>query len=83
MADVQTSASESKVIAALKAVFENKGQDAPELAPDTLLDGRLGLESIDFAELVVRLEQEFGKDPFAADTVPQVSTVHDLAALYD
>ncbi len=74
---------ENRVISALEAVFENKGQNVPEMTPDTALDGSLGLESLDFAELVVRLEQEFGKDPFATDGVPQVNTVRELAALYD
>lgn len=77
------SPTETKVISALEAVFENKGQSAPEMTPDTALDGSLGLESLDFAELVVRLEQEFGKDPFSTDGVPQVNTVRQLAALYD
>ena len=48
----------------------------------TVLDTSLGLESIDFAELVVRLENEFGTDPFASGEVPGIHTISDLAALY-
>ena len=43
----------------------------------------LGLESLDFAEVVVRLEQVFGKDPFSEGTIPEVRTLHDLCTLYE
>lgn len=76
------SASERGVIEVIRAVFANKGQESPALAPDTVLDLSLGLESIDFAELVVRLEREFGKDPFADGDVPSIRTIRDLAGLY-
>jgi acyl carrier protein len=71
-----------KVIAELEAVFENKGLTAPALGPETVLDGTLGLESIDFAELAVRLEGVFGHDPFSQPTIPEVRTISDLAALF-
>ena len=48
----------------------------------TALDGTLGLDSLDFAEAVVRLEQRFGFDPFASGTIDHLRTVGDLAALY-
>jgi hypothetical protein len=51
------------------------------LGPETVLDTSLGLESIDFAELAVRLETEFDKDPSAIDDVPPIRTIADLAAL--
>jgi acyl carrier protein len=73
---------ETRVANAIREVFANKGQSAPELGPDTVLDTSLGLESIDFAELAVRLESEFGKDPFASGDVPPIRTIADLAALY-
>ena len=74
---------ERRVIETLRAVFANKGLEPPELGPDTLLDRSLGLESIDFAELVVRLERVFGADPFATGEVPAIRTIRDLAGLYD
>ena len=73
---------EIRVAHAIREVFANKGQRPPELGPDTVLDTSLGLESIDFAELAVRLELEFGKDPFASGDVPPIRTIADLAALY-
>jgi acyl carrier protein len=53
--------SEAKVIESI-AVFESKGLDPPPLGADTRLDGSLRLESLDFAELVIRLEARFGFD---------------------
>lgn len=73
---------EQRVIEEIRAVFSNKGCPAPELGPETVLDRSLGLESIDFAELVVRLEIAFNKDPFAAADQAPIRTVGDLAALY-
>lgn len=72
-----------RVIATLRDVFENKGLEIPELSADTPLDQSLGLESLDYAELVVRLEQEFGKDPFSTGTPPRVQTLGDLATYYE
>jgi acyl carrier protein len=76
------SQNEERVIKAIRAVFANKRQQAPALGPDTALDRSLGLESIDFAELAVRLEREFGEDPFADGDVPPIRSIRDLAALY-
>ncbi len=75
--------SESMVIKALEEVITAKGLNAPKLSPDTLLDHQLGLESLDFAELLIRLEETTGKDPFAERTTPQIRTISDLAALYE
>jgi acyl carrier protein len=79
---VDPSDNERRVIEVIRAVFANKGQGPPNLAPGTVLDLSLGLESIDFAELVVRLEREFKTDPFADGDVPSVRTIADLAGLY-
>jgi acyl carrier protein len=79
---VNLSDNERRVIEVIRAVFANKGLEPPELAADTVLDRSLGLESIDFAELVLRLEREFGEDPFAEGDVPAIRTIHDLAGLY-
>jgi acyl carrier protein len=69
------------IIGELKVVFRNKGLEPPALSVDTVLDGTLGLESLDFAELVMRLEQTFGKDPFSDGPIPEVRTLGDLCAL--
>jgi acyl carrier protein len=73
---------ERRVIKVLEAVFARKQMAPPPLTLDTVLDRTLGLESLDFAEFVVRLELEFNKDPFAGDSVPSVRHLKDLAALY-
>jgi acyl carrier protein len=73
----------ARIVGEFETVFKNKGLTPPVLAPETVLDGSLGLESLDFAELVVRLEQVFGKDPFSQDTIPEVHTLADLCVLYE
>jgi acyl carrier protein len=70
------------VIAELEGVFRSRNLVAPPLRPETVLDGSLGLESLDFAELVVQLERVFGKDPFSQKEIPEVKTIKDLAGLY-
>jgi acyl carrier protein len=74
---------EIAVIQILQAIIHSKQLPVPSITPDTALETKLGLESLDFAELVVRLEEATGKDPFADGNAPQVQTVSDLAALYD
>jgi acyl carrier protein len=71
------------VIEVLNTVMENRGLRSGDVSPETRLDASLGLESLDFAEVVVRLEERTGKDPFASGPVPQVTTVSELAALYE
>ena len=72
----------AKVMGEFRTVFKNKGLDPPALSAETPLDGSLGLESLDFAEVVMRLEQVFGKDPFSNGTIPELSTLGDLCSLY-
>ncbi len=71
-----------RVIRCLSEVFQNKGQAPPALRPDTLLDRSIGLQSIDFAELVVRLEGDFGFDPFSEGATVDVMSIRQLAELY-
>jgi acyl carrier protein len=71
------------VIRALQEVIEGMGLQAPGLSPNIVLDQQLGLESLDFAELVIRLEQVTAKDPFGSNATPQIHTISDLAALYE
>ncbi len=82
MSQVAEAANLEKIVEEFGAVFRNKGLMPPPMATETVLDGSLGLESLDFAELVVRLEQVFGKDPFSGETMPEVRTLGDLCALY-
>jgi acyl carrier protein len=71
-----------KVIVELQEVFRNRELVPPALGPETVLDASLGLASLDFAELVLRLEQIFGRDPFADPAIPEIATIRDLASLY-
>ena len=64
---------------ALQVVIEVVGLP-PTLSPNTALDPQLGLESLDFAELVMRLKQPTGKDSFGTSATPQIRTMADLAA---
>lgn len=62
--------------------MELKGISAPNMGPETVLD-QIGLESLDFAEVVIRMEEITGKDPFATGTEYQIKSLSDLAVLYD
>ena len=71
------------VLEAMAEIFKNKGADVPSIDSETKLDQTLGLDSMDFAELVVRLEQAFGFDPFSTGTPPRLQKVGDLVSFYD
>jgi acyl carrier protein len=73
---------ESKVVEHIRAIFAAKGVPVPPVDEKSPVDGSLGLDSLDFAELAVRLEGEFGHDPFAEGEIPPLRSVADLAALY-
>jgi len=53
---------QGRVIEVLLDVFKSKGLSSPPLAPETVLD-QLGLESLDFAQAVIRLEEITGRTP--------------------
>lgn len=70
------------VVDVMTDIRTRKGVDGVPVTAASPLDGSLGLDSLDFAEVVVRLEQRFGFDPFAHGMVERLQTVGDLAALY-
>ena len=72
---------ESCIIDVLVDIFRAKGVEPPTLGPDTVLD-QLGLESLDFAQAVIRLEEVTGKDPFATGTEFHIRTLSDFATVY-
>jgi acyl carrier protein len=74
-------ATENQVAEVLVEIFATKGLGQPQLMADTVLD-QLGLESLDFAQAVIRLEELTGKDPFATGDDYQIKTLSDLAVLY-
>lgn len=66
----------------LTEVIVSKGLIVPSLEDATeLLDGPLGLDSLDLAVVVVRLTEVAGRDPFAEGFVP-FRTVGELVRLY-
>jgi acyl carrier protein len=73
---------QGRVAEVLLEIINIKGLTTPTLAPDTVLE-QLGLESLDFAQMVIRMEELTGKDPFATGTEYQIRTLADLAACYD
>jgi len=74
---------EDRVRSVFQSVFANRQIPVPALTLQTVLDSSLGLESLDFAEIVVRLEEAFGTDPFAQGVPPNVRTFGDLVQLYN
>lgn len=73
---------QGRIIGLLNEIAELKGIAAPGLGPDTVLD-QIGLESLDFATVVIRMEELTGKDPFATGADHQIKVLADLAMLYD
>lgn len=73
---------ENQLVGILLEIFEAKGLSAPPLESNTVLD-QIGLESLDFAQAVIRLEELTGKDPFATGADFHIRTLSDFAVLYD
>jgi len=64
------------------AILLERGAAAPELKPETRISAS-GLDSLDIAVLVVRLEERFGVDPFSLKTLDRYpQTLGELAAMY-
>jgi acyl carrier protein len=72
---------EDKLLVIINQVRENKRQPSlPELARDLRLREDIGFESLDLAELTVRLEEAFGVDVFADGLVQTVGEIQDKIA---
>lgn len=73
---------------AIRKVFadtwrQEKGTDAPELAPDTVLL-ETGLDSLGFAIFVSMLDEELGFDPFTiSDEAYYPQTFQEFVAFYE
>ena len=66
----------------LTSVFAAKNLPTPATDDDTeLLDGTMALDSLDLAEIVVRLTEACGYDPFENGFVP-FRTAGELIRLY-
>lgn len=66
------------------AVLRDAGKPVPAFEDNqVLLSGGLGLDSLDFAVLVVRLEQRLGCDPFNSSALERFPVnFGELVALY-
>jgi acyl carrier protein len=73
---------QNRIAEILTDIIGAKGLQPVPLDPDTVLD-QIGLESLDFAQAVIRMEEITGKDPFATGAEYQIRTLSDLAVLYD
>lgn len=66
----------------IQRILSDKGLDAPPIsAGTTLLDGTVGIDSLDLAVLVRELEEAVGRDPFQ-DGFIEFQTAGELAKLY-
>jgi len=74
---------ERTVLDAIRGCLAEKGAPRPDLGPDTAVDASLGLDSLDWAAVVVQLEGELGVDPFASGVDRELRTVRDLVEVYD
>jgi acyl carrier protein len=73
---------QNRIAEILTEIINTKGLKHVPLSPETILD-QIGLESLDFAQAVIRMEEITGKDPFATGAEYQIKTLSDLAVLYD
>lgn len=68
----------------LRDIVARKVQDFHLSDQTPVFAGGAGLDSLDFAELVVRLEEALGVDPFAQSWAPRsVDTVGRLIEIYE
>lgn len=70
------------ILAIIGETAAAKGLQLPDLGLGSPVDRTLGLDSLDWAAIVVRVEIETGIDPFAAGTPYQLRTVADLVDFY-
>ncbi|MGV3772074.1 MAG: acyl carrier protein [Verrucomicrobiales bacterium] len=72
------------IIEEISGVLKDAGKQIPEVNESTsLLDGGMGMDSLDFAVLVVRLEQRLGSDPFNSATLDRFpTTLGALVSVY-
>lgn len=71
----------SVIAAHLLKIAAELGKTAPPLTDDLLLLDS-GLDSLGMAVLVLRLEEELGKNPFTDEFIPP-ATLGDLVWLYE
>ncbi len=67
---------------AIRQTLAAKGVRPPALSLGTPIDGSLGLDSLDWAAVIVRLEEAVGVDPFEKPMARELKTIEDLVSLY-
>ena len=72
-----------QLIDSIHEVIRNKGLEPRRIDAATKLDSALDLDSLDYAELVVRLHGALRVDPFVSGDAFDVTTVGELAAVYE
>ena len=70
------------LIKTISQVLADRGQPVAQIKEADSLTGTLGMNSLDLAVIVVRLEQQLGVDPFR-DGRPMVATFGELVSLYE
>jgi acyl carrier protein len=71
------------ILSAIRESLQTKGIHDVNPTQDTPVDRSLGLDSLDWAAVVVRLESELGIDPFEQGVEGELRAVRDLVSLYD
>lgn len=84
MADSSSKNSSNVQIVAetIAQVLREAGKSAPQLDGNCRVLGETGLDSLGLAEVVMRLEDKFGRDPFENGFI-HFGTIEELARLYD
>lgn len=74
---------EQRIVTQLEKIFSEEQLPVPEFNYDTVLLN-MGLDSLAFAILVVRLESELGIDPFTLSDEPiYPKTLKDFISIYE
>jgi len=62
----------------VKAVLENYGLEEKQLTSNASFMKDLGFDSLDFAELILTIEQEFDLSIYLDQVKLPINTIHDL-----
>ena len=70
------------ILDTIREVLIEKGLTPSNLSLETHLDAIKGIESLDWAVIVVRLEDSTGVDPFSQGLSRELRTANDLVEIY-
>jgi acyl carrier protein len=70
------------ILQIIRETLAAKDQSVSNLGLESPVDERLGLDSLDWAAVVVRMEMEAGIDPFARGMSRELKSISDLVDLY-